>query len=399
MVPWPATETSSGVDGADGGCGWSVSNIQCCVVIPCFNHAATVAAVAREARHYCSVIVVDDGSTDPLPALPDCTVVRLERNFGKGAALRAGLIRAGELGFSHAITIDADGQHFPEDIPAFLAAASDQAGAIIVGIRDFHAAGCPTHRRRSNAASTFWFRVETGVRLGDTQCGFRCYPLELFRRLRVSSERYAFELEAMVRASWTGAPIVGVPIKCQYADGIRNSHFRPIWDLAYITTVNVRLVVQTWTVPSALRAAWSQRQRPTPRRALREFFAEHAHKPSQVALAVGLGLFWGIAPFWGFQMVIAAALAHRLRLNKAITLLASNISVPPLVPFILAGSIGLGHWMMTGQVLEWASLDVSEMRTTASAWEWIAGSFALAGVVAACGMAITYAIAIISRQR
>ena len=75
--------------------------------------------------------------------------------------------------------MDADGQHFAEDLPKFLAAANAQPEALIVGVRDFFAAGCPTHRRRSNAVSTFWFRVETGVRLPDTQCGFRCYPLAL----------------------------------------------------------------------------------------------------------------------------------------------------------------------------------------------------------------------------
>jgi len=86
-----------------------------CVVIPCFNHAATVAAVARAAQAYGPVLIVDDGSTVPLPELPGVTLLRLERNRGKGAALRAGFERAMELGFSHAITMDGDGQHFAED--------------------------------------------------------------------------------------------------------------------------------------------------------------------------------------------------------------------------------------------------------------------------------------------
>ena len=104
--------------------------------------------------------------------------------------------------------MDADGQHFAEDLPKFLALAQAQPDALAVGVRDFYAAGCPTHRRRSNAVSTFWFRVETGVRLGDTQCGFRCYPLALTQRLKMRSGRYAFELEFMVRAAWIGTPIV-----------------------------------------------------------------------------------------------------------------------------------------------------------------------------------------------
>ena len=104
-----------------------------CIVIPCFNHVATVATVASAARAYGPVLVVDDGSTVPLPELPGCTVVRLPRNGGKGAALRAGFQRAAELGYSHAITMDADGQHFAEDLPKFLAAAEAQPDALVAG--------------------------------------------------------------------------------------------------------------------------------------------------------------------------------------------------------------------------------------------------------------------------
>ena len=221
-----------------------------CILIPCFNHAGTVAAVARAAQALCPVIVVDDGSTAPLPELPGCILVRLERNSGKGAALRAGFKRAVELGFSHAITMDADGQHFAVDLPKFLAAAEVQPGALVVGVRDFYACGCPAGRRRSNAVSTFWFHIETGVRLGDSQCGFRGYPLALTQRLKTRSGRYAFELEFMVRAAWVGTPIVAVPVKCSYEPNqIRLSHFRPVKDLAHITIMNIGLVLQSWFVP------------------------------------------------------------------------------------------------------------------------------------------------------
>ena len=187
-----------------------------CLVIPCFNHVTTVAAVAQAALAHAPVLIVDDGSTLPLPEMPGCLRLRLEKNSGKGAALRAGLNRAAELGFTHVITMDSDGQHFAEDLPKFLELARTQPDALLVGVRDFYAAGCPTHRRRSNAVSTFWFRIETGVRLGDTQCGFRCYPLALAQKIKTRSGRYAFELEFMVRASWIGTPIVAVPVKCTY---------------------------------------------------------------------------------------------------------------------------------------------------------------------------------------
>jgi hypothetical protein len=373
--------------------------MKCCVIIPCHDHPATVAAVAQSAQKFCPVIVVDDGSSPPLPELPGCEMIRLEKNFGKGAALRAGFRRAVELGFTHAITMDADGQHFAEDLPEFLAAAETQPEALIVGVRNLREAGAPGHRQCSNAVSTFWFRVETGVRLRDTQCGFRSYPLALSQHLKTRSERYAFELEFMVRAAWMKIPIVAVPVKCTYQpEQIRLSHFRPVVDLARITTMNVGLVLQSWFVPQTLRAAWSCGEGKSLRKTVGEFFADQTDNPLRMALAVGLGLFFSLAPIWGFQMLAAAAFAHWLRLNKAIALLASNVSIPPLIPFIIYGALMLGHWMFTGQTLEFSPRQITAARLAAYFWQWVAGSLTLAAAVAMFGTMITYAIARLVRK-
>lgn len=374
--------------------------MKCCIIIPCFNHPATIATVASAAQKFCPVIVVNDGSTLPLPELPDCIPVRLEKNSGKGAALRAGFQRAIELGFSHAITMDADGQHFADDLPKFLNTAQTQPEALVVGVRDFFAAGCPTHRRRSNAVSTFWFRVETGVRLPDTQCGFRCYPLALAQRLKPRSERYAFELEFIVRASWVGTAIVAVPVKCTYApDQIRQSHFRPVRDLAHITLMNIGLVLQSWLVPLKLRTAWSFGRRERLQETIRQFFVEHAHEPGRVACAVGLGLFFGVVPIYGFQLLVALVIAHRLRLNKAITAVASNISIPPMIPFILYASLLLGHWMFTGRMIELAPKEMTRTRALEYFWQWVVGSMALAVIVSASGTIIAYSLARLARKK
>ncbi len=371
-----------------------------CILIPCFNHPATVAAVARAAQEHAPVIVVDDGSTEPLPELPGCTRVRVAQNGGKGGALRVGLQKAIELGCTHAITMDADGQHFAEDLPKFLAAARAQPEAFIVGVRDFFAAGCPTHRRRSNAVSTFWFRVESGVKLGDTQCGFRCYPLALVQRLKTRAGRYAFELEFMVRASWVGTPIVAVPVKCTYsAAQIGRSHFRPVRDLAHITFMNIGLVLQSWFVPRALLVAWSCGKRFSTRRTLHEFFSEHAHSPLRMALAVGLGLFFGIVPIWGFQMALAATVAHWLRLNKAITIVASNISIPPFAPFIIGVGLIIGHWMFTGEVLKFPPPPPSAANAVTYIGQCMVGSVVLALPVALAGTVVTYVVASLWRIR
>ena len=373
-----------------------------CVIVPCFNHAATVAVVARAAQAYCPVLVVDDGSTAPLPELPGCTVLRLPRNTGKAAALRAGFQRATELDYTHAITMDADGQHFAEDLPQFLALAQAHPDTFAVGVRDFYAAGCPPHRRRSNAVSTFWFRTETGVRLRDTQCGFRCYPLALTQRLKTRSGRYAFELEFMVRAAWVGTPIVAVPVQCTYATSqVGPSHFRPVRDLAHITIMNIGLVWQSWFVPRPLRVAWSVGEKKSLRITVAEFFADNAHEPGRLAAAVGLGLFFGIAPLWGLQTVTALAVAHWLRLNKAITLLASNISVPPMMPLILYAALAFGHWMFTGANLgfDFSPSQMTRARALDYLWQWLAGSVALAALVAGLGTLIAYGLARLVRKK
>jgi len=319
-------------------------------------------------------------------------------NFGKGAALRAGFEHAIERGFTHAITMDADGQHFAEDLPKFIEAATSQPDAFIVGVRDLAAAGCPKHRQRSNAVSTFWFRIETGICLRDTQCGFRCYPLVLAKDLKTKSGRYAFELEFMVRAAWIGTPVIAVPVKCTYADGIRNSHFRPVKDLSHITFMNIGLVLQSWFVPRTLRIAWSFGKKVPLRKTLYEFFTEHAHDPWRMSLAVGLGLFFGIVPLWGIQMATAATVAHFLRLNKAITLTASNISIPPIAPFIVGVSFILGHWMFTGEVMKFAPPPMHGAKAFEYIKQWLIGSVALAIIVGVFGTILTYGLARICRK-
>jgi uncharacterized protein (DUF2062 family) len=375
-----------------------------CVVIPCYNHSATVGAVAQAALAHAPVIVVDDGSTEQLPELAGCEVVRLKQNGGKATALRAGFQRATELGFTHAITMDADGQHFAEDLPKFLTEVKQQPQAYLVGVRNFREAGCPTHRRRSNAISTFWYRVETGVRLRDTQCGFRCYPLALVQQLKIRSDRYAYELEFMVRAAWVGTPIVAVPVKCTYAvEQTAGSHFRPVRDFVHITNRNIILVLQSWLVPLSLRVDWSYGRKDKFRHILYEFFTDNAHGPGKLAASVGVGLFFGIAPFWGAQLLISLWVAHRLKLNKAVAAVASNISIPPMMPLIFCGSLTLGSWLLTGKWFEFTfkSMSRAEWWTAAKAhvWEWAVGSLALAIIVSVTGVILTYGIARLARKK
>ena len=228
-----------------------------CVLIPTYNNAGTLRDVVERVLVRCAdVIVVNDGSTDNtaevLAALGDrVTVVGYGRNRGKGHALKKGFQKARELGFDHAITIDSDGQHFPEDIPLFIDALEQHPDALIVGSRNLNQENMPGGNTFANKFSNFWFKVQTGITLPDTQTGYRLYPL---RKLpRVFSSRYEAELALLVFSAWRNIELVPVKVNVCYPKD-RVTHFRPFWDFFRISLLNTLLcllaVVYGW--PSRL---------------------------------------------------------------------------------------------------------------------------------------------------
>ena len=373
-----------------------------CIVLPVYNHMLTVGRVVREAKNYFPLIVVNDGCTDGTDQIlareTGITVIALPQNQGKGAALRAGFAEAEKRGFTHAITIDADGQHATGELPAFAAATRKQLAAFVIGVRDLAKENAPRSRRITNNISTFWFKVQTGVPLTDTQCGFRSYPLQSVNRLHVKSQRYAYELEVMVKAAWAGVPLVAHPVSADYAAPTsRLSHFDPWRDMVRISLLHSRLSMQTFCVPALLRkisATGELHHLPRGRRVktiLRLLFSEHTDTPAKLAFAVGLGFFCGIAPIWGFQIITAAALAHQLRLNKAIAVTASHISFPLAAPFILAGGLLFGHYLHTGALLPLnAATLLHEIPTRFT--EWFFGSIALGILVGIAGTVVTWIV-------
>lgn len=219
-----------------------------CVIIPTYNNAGTIRQVVDDVRRYTSyIIVVDDGCTDDTAARladTDVTLVRHAHNRGKGRALQSGFRRALSAGFDWAVTLDADGQHFADDIPALLEAAEQCPGCLVVGSRNLSAEGMPARNTFANRFSNFWFWVQTGLRLPDTQTGFRLYPLQRMGRLRWLTARYEAELAMLVHAAWRGIPLVPVPVRVYYPPkGERVTHFRPMWDFVRISLQNTWLCV------------------------------------------------------------------------------------------------------------------------------------------------------------
>ena len=226
-----------------------------CVIIPTYNNGGTIGGVVAGALEQCrDVIVVNDGCSDATAAIlteiqtEGLTVVALDRNSGKGAALKAGFRKALEMGFAYAITLDGDGQHYPEDIATMLRANQEHPGALILGSRMMDGADRSKGSSFANRFSNFWLWVQTGRRLDDTQTGYRLYPLKklkfLTSRFFPLTSRYEAELELLVFASWHGVELVPVPIRVYYPPKEeRVSHFRPGKDFARISVLNTVLCV------------------------------------------------------------------------------------------------------------------------------------------------------------
>lgn len=221
-----------------------------CVIIPTYNNVQTIGQVVQDVMSYCDqLIVVDDGCTDgTLDVLHSLSqsihIVSYQPNRGKGHALVAGFKKAKELGYTHAITIDADGQHFADDIPQLIEKMERCPQAIIVGCRNLTEKNMPRQNTFANQFSNFWFRLQTGVNLSDTQSGYRLYTLSSLRGLSLITSRYEAELELLVFAAWAGVQICSVPVKVYYPPvEERVSHFRPVYDFVRISILNTILCV------------------------------------------------------------------------------------------------------------------------------------------------------------
>ena len=234
-----------------------MQQMKVCTVMPTYNNDGTLRDVVERVLAYCSdIIVVNDGCTDNsaeiLASFGDrITVVDYGKNRGKGYALKQGFKKAKQMGYDYAITIDSDGQHFPEDIPMFIEAMEHHPGALIVGSRNLNQENMPGGNTFANKFSNFWFKIQTGISLPDTQTGYRLYPLQ--KLPHIFSARYEAELSLLVFSAWRGTDLVPIQVNVCYPED-RVTHFRPFWDFFRISVLNTVLclvaIVYGW--PSRL---------------------------------------------------------------------------------------------------------------------------------------------------
>ena len=377
-----------------------------CVLIPTYNNAGTIAQLIHNVSEYTiSILVVNDGSTDDtlsiIKTFPHVKVLSYEKNIGKGWALRQGFQFAVQSGFDYSISIDSDGQHFPKDLQAFITDLSANGPAIVIGARNMDQASVPGKSSRGNKISSFWFQVETGVRMPDTQSGFRLYPVHLLKEMKWITRKFEFEIEVLVRSSWKGIPIRSVPVTVYYAPKeTRISHFRPFTDFTRITILNIFLVFIAflWIKPRDFFRLIFQKKK------LREVLRNQLFNPGQSdmlkSVSIAFGIFMGIIPIWGFQLVAAIFLAVIFKLNKALVIIAANISIPPMIPLIIFLSYKMGTWWMGDRkvTLEF-SRNINLETIKANLEQYIYGSITLAIIAALLAGLISWITLRVSRQR
>ena len=365
--------------------------------MPTYNNAKTLAPLLENLQKFNAyIIVVNDGSTDETQIILDHFTgihsISYSPNKGKGIALRRGFRAAVSQGYQYAISIDSDGQHFAKDIPAFLNCLKKNPGALIVGARNMDQSSVPGKSSFGHRFSNFWFRVETGIKLPDTQSGFRLYPVERLQSMTFLTRRFEFEIEVIVRSAWNGIPVTSVPVSVYYASpGERVSHFRPFIDFARISILNTLLVFISFLYirPRDLLRRLFLKQK------WKEVFIDELFDPSQSNLrksvSVAFGIFMGILPIWGFQLVSAIFFAVLLRFNKGLVIVFANISIPPMIPLIIYARYRFGAFWMPANapvISLTKTLTLSAIRYNFK--QYLAGSISLAITAGLVAGLITY---------
>lgn len=317
------------------------------VVVPSFNHGRSIGLVLDGlGRLGLPIVVVDDGSTDDTrsavslwstlnPAVA-MTFVRHETNVGKAAALRSGFGAAASLGMSHAVSIDADGQLDPGDIPALLSLSRAHPTALILGTRPADTPDCPPRCLAGRLFASFAIALQTGLHLSDSQCGLRIYPLQLIETLACRGGRYAFEAEMITRTAWAGWPVLEQPVTCRYfREAERVSHFRPWRDTCAQVGMHIRLIARALLpLPRVVRREAPSRRVVAflawldPRRAWNRSRASTLGM-LETGAALGFGVWVGLWPLSGGQVLPALFLAWRLHLHPAATLLGVLAAAGP----------------------------------------------------------------------
>ena len=394
-----------------------IDTLNCCVIIPTYNNEQTISNVISDVLTFTSnIIIISDGATDStneiLKKFNHIHIISYSPNRGKGIALRTGIKYVQEKNYRYAITIDSDGQHFADDIPVFIDKIEQNPDSLIIGARNLNEENMPKKNTFGNKFSNFWFALFTGINLPDTQSGYRLYPIEKMKGLRYFTSKYEFEIEVSVKAAWRNIPVLAVPIKVFYAEGDKRvSHFRPGKDFTRISLLNTYLFFPAllWYKPVHILKSLNAKNI---KAIIQKNFLDTNESIIRKSSGVAFGIFMGIIPIWGFQFVSALIFAHFLKLNKAIVGLAAQISVPPMIPFLLYASLKTGQLILGTNMSETVSTEHISLDTAKQLlyeyffsgkvlqhlYEYLLGSMVFAVIMAIVFGFITFIILKLTRK-
>lgn len=369
-------------------------------VIPVYDNAGTVMEMVSRVKDFgTGVLVVDDGSTDAdlrvlLSWMEDVVVIRHSRNRGKGEALKTALDYLSRQEASHMITMDADGQHNPDDIPAFVDAVRTDPDAVWVGVRKFEESAAPGSSRFGRRFSNMWFKIETGLDCPDTQSGFRAYPVRMVRQLKLSGRHYEFEMEVLVKAAWAGLETKSLDVSVHYPNpDDRISHFKPFLDNFRISLMHAKLVGRRLLPLPHKRLVkreknYSLKLLRRPKAFFKMLLKENA-SPWGLAVSAAVGTILAVLPIIGLHTVTIVYVTARLHLNKIMALSIQILYSPPFVPFVC---IEVGHYLRTGTFLTDFTLSSISGNLYGFFTDWLVGSLVMAPFYAVVAFFGVYAI-------
>ncbi len=367
-------------------------------VIPHYNHARTLRSVAEDCLRITPDIAVFDDGSDKNPAhllagLP-VALIRFEKNRGKGAVILDAARYAKEKGFTHIITIDADGQHCAQDLPLLMQAAQEYPRALIIGARRFDPEKVPFSSRFGRKFGGFWVHLQTGKKVSDIQSGFRCYPVEMLLCQRFLCKRYSFEVEAAVKALWGGFGVTETEVSVVYPQD-RVSHFGAFKDNFRLSLLNTHLTVRAMLpIPHRQYTADKKTGRQI-KRGYWEVMVENLKQPGSItknALSAAWGIFCGSIALPGIRQIMLFFGAGWWDLNKILSISFEKLCIGPFVPALC---IEAGYFLRYGRFLTEFNFTTLGRQFLSRVWEWVLGSLFVAPMLAAATFAVVWIIGLI----
>ena len=363
------------------------------IVIPHYNHAGTLRRVVEGClKKNPNVAVFDDGSTvsaaPQLSGLP-VSLIRFKNNRGKGVMILEAAHWAKKNGFTHIVTVDADGQHRHQDYPALVRLSRSCPRAIIIGKRKFDKTHVPFSSRFGRSFGGFWVHIQTGKKVTDVQSGYRIYPVDLLLALPLWCKRYAFEVEVVVKALWAGFEVREKEISVVYSKN-RISHFSKLKDNLSLTLLNTYLTIRSM-LPIPHRQ-YTIKGKKIAKVGYWEAMLENLRKPGSAAkngISAAWGMFCGSIALPGIRQVMLFGGAGWFNLNRLLAISFEKLCIGPIIPALC---IEVGFFLRHGHFLTEFNLTTLGRQFLSRVWEWVLGSVIVAPVLGLLAFMIVWII-------